>query len=106
MATNPILAANIVISYGKQAKTDIADFPESTGTLSEILENGTLNYYSVKDDEIIIHVDGDTAEMTGRSRVNAAVYGGGHHTWRLQMKSTPVKKDGHWLFLEQKASTY
>ena len=44
------------------------------------IENGTLNYYSVEDDEISITVNGVTAEMTGRSRVNAAVYGGGRHT--------------------------
>ena len=43
------------------------------------IENGTLNYYSVEDDEISITVNGTTAEMTGRSRVNAAVYGGGRH---------------------------
>ena len=55
---------------------------------------------------MIINVDDDTATMTGRSRVNAAVYGGGRHTWRLQMQSTLVKKDGRWLFVEQRASTY
>lgn len=70
------------------------------------IKNGTLNYYSVEDDEIIIDVHGDTATMTGRSRVNAAVYGGGRHTWRLQIKSTLVKRDGRWLFVEQRASTY
>ena len=70
------------------------------------IENGTLNYYSVEDDEISITVNGTTAEMTGRSRVNAAVYGGGRHTWRLQMKSKLAKNDGRWQFLESKASTY
>ena len=70
------------------------------------INNGTLNYYSVEDEEIIINVDGDKAKMTGRSRVNAAVYGGGRHTWRLQIKSTLVKRDGRWLFVEQRASTY
>lgn len=70
------------------------------------IKDGTLNYYSVDDDEIIINVDGDKATMTGRSRVNAAVYGGGRHTWRLQIKSTLVKKEGRWLFVEQRASTY
>ena len=70
------------------------------------IKDGTLNYYSVEDDEIIINVDGDKATMTGRSRVNAAVYGGGRHTWRLQIKSTLKKKDGRWLFVEQRASTY
>jgi len=48
----------------------------------------------------------DKATMTGRSRVNAAVYGGGRHTWRLQIKSTLVKKNGRWLFVEQRALTY
>ena len=79
------------------------------------IKDGTLNYYSVEDDEIIIEVNGApngpqtepiSATMTGRSRVNAAVYGGGRHTWRLQIKSTLVKKDGRWLFVEQRASTY
>ena len=70
------------------------------------IENGTLNYYSVEDDEISITVNGTTAKMTGRSRVNAAVYGGGRHTWRLQMKSKLAKNDGRWQFLESKASTY
>jgi len=70
------------------------------------IKNGTLNYYSVEDDEISITVNGDKAEMTGRSRVNAAVYGGGRHTWKLQIKSKLIKKDGRWLFIEQRASTY
>ena len=70
------------------------------------IKDGTLNYYSVEDDEIIIEVNGGKATMTGRSRVNAAVYGGGRHTWRLQIKSTLVKKNGRWLFVEQRASTY
>ena len=49
------------------------------------IENGTHNFYSTEDEEISITVNGTTAEMTGRSHVNAAVYGGGRYTWRLQM---------------------
>ena len=70
------------------------------------IEDGTLNYYSVQDEEIIIKVDGERATMTGRSRVTAAVYGGSRHTWRLQIESTLVKKNSRWLFVEQRASTY
>ena len=70
------------------------------------IKDGTLNYYSVEDDAIDVKVDGDHATMTGRSRVNAAVYGGGRHTWRLQIQSTLIKKNGRWLFVEQRASTY
>ena len=98
-ALDTILDNNSVLIHMTGSRQQKRDY------LREI-KNGTLNYYSVEDDEIIITVNGDTATMTGRSRVNAAVYGGGRHTWRLQMLSTLVKRDGRWLFVEQRASTY
>lgn len=67
---------------------------------------GTLNYYSVETDSLDITVNGDSARMVGRSRVNAAVYGGGRHTWRLQMDSQLRKIDGVWKITLSKASTY
>lgn len=73
--------------------------------LSEIA-SGVLNYYSVETDALEITVDGDTARMTGRSRVNAAVYGGGRHTWRLQMDSQLRKENGMWRIAYSRASTY
>ena len=73
--------------------------------LSEIA-SGVLNYYSVETDSLEITVDGDTARMVGRSRVNAAVYGGGRHTWRLQMDSQLRKENGVWRNAYSRASTY
>lgn len=73
--------------------------------LSEIV-SGVLNYYSVETDSLEITVDGDTARMVGRSRVNAAVYGGGRHTWRLQMDSQLRKENGVWRIAYSRASTY
>ena len=73
--------------------------------LSEIA-SGVLNYYSVETDSLDIVVNGDTARMIGRSRVNAAVYGGGRHTWRLQMDSQLRKIDGKWLIAYSRASMY
>ncbi len=73
--------------------------------LSEIA-SGTLNYYSVDTDSLEITVNGDSARMIGRSRVNAAVYGGGRHTWRLQMDSELRKIDGVWRITYSRASTY
>lgn len=73
--------------------------------LSEIA-SGTLNYYSVDTDSLEITVNGDSARMIGRSRVNAAVYGGGRHTWRLQMDSELWKIDGVWRITYSRASTY
>lgn len=73
--------------------------------LSEIA-SGTLNYYSVNTDSLEITVNGDTARMRGRSRVSAAVYGGGLHTWRLQMDSKLRKLGGEWKITCSKASMY
>ena len=70
--------------------------------------DGTLNYYSVEHESIEVDVaaDGLSANIRARSRVNAAVFGGGRHTWRLQQKLKAVKRDGEWLLIESRASTY
>jgi hypothetical protein len=44
--------------------------------------------------------------MTGKSRVLAAVYGGGKNSWRLQGDFTLRKENGSWKFTSSKASTY
>ena len=72
----------------------------------EAIVNGTLNYYSEQTDTVDIAVAGDTARLVGQSRVSAAVFGGGKHTWRLQLAMEAVKRDGQWYFSEAKASTY
>ena len=70
------------------------------------IANGTLNYYSAEHEQIDITIDGNHATLTGRSRVNAAVFGGGRHTWRLQLYFDLVKEDGKWRFTTARASTY
>ena len=67
---------------------------------------GVLNYYNCDTDSLDITVSGDQARMVGRSRVNAAVYGDGRHTWRLQMDSRLRKENGEWKITYTKASTY
>lgn len=68
--------------------------------------NGTLNYYSCKDDSINVKINGDTAALIGKSQVNAAVFGGGKHTWRLEQDLTLVKRADKWLITLSEASTY
>ena len=70
------------------------------------IASGVLNYYSAETDSIEVTVDGDKAHLVGRSRVNAAVYGGGRHTWPLQMDSRLERIDGQWKIIWTKASTY
>lgn len=70
------------------------------------VEDGTLNYYSADHQRIEVNCHGEYAEMIGQSVVNAAVFGGGPHTWRLQQKLQLIKEDDVWKITESKASTY
>ena len=66
---------------------------------------GTLNYYSAVHNDMEVAVSGDTAKLTGKSKVTAAVFGGGKRTWRLQLDFELVRKNGEWYFTLAKAST-
>ena len=68
--------------------------------------DGTLNYYSAEHEDMQVEVKDNTAVLVGRSKVTAAVFGGGKHTWRLQLRFQLVKKNGEWRFALASASTY
>lgn len=68
--------------------------------------DGTLNYSSARHQHIDVNIKEKEAELTGKSLVHAAVFGGGWHTWRLQLQCRLKKKDGVWLVTEARASTY
>ena len=70
------------------------------------VEDGTLNYFSADHQRIEASASGDQGELLGQSVVNAAVFGGGPHTWRLQLKVKLIKKVDVWMITEAKASTY
>lgn len=74
----------------------------------EAVLDGTLNYYAAEHESVDVHVsaDGQHARICGRSRISAAVFGGGHHTWRLQQDLKAEKRGGAWLLVESRASTY
>ena len=73
--------------------------------ISSIMD-GTLNYYSAEHEDMQVKVKDNTAVLVGRSRVTAAVFGGGKHTWRLQLRFQLVKNNGEWRFAMASASTY
>lgn len=71
------------------------------------IADGTLNYYSVRTEHLAFDRLGDTsATITGQSRVNAAVFGGGRHTWPLQLRISLELHDGQWIMTRATASTY
>lgn len=76
------------------------------GAYLAAVQDGTLNYYAAAHDDISVSVDGDHASLTGKTRVEAAVYGGSRRTWRLQQDMTLRKQGGAWVFTHSTASTY
>ena len=70
------------------------------------IKNGILNYFSEQTDHIEISIEEDRAKMTGYSEVNAAVFGGGRHTWRLQLKFYVKRNGGEWKLCKAIASTW
>ena len=79
---------------------------QSKRTYISAIADGTLNYYSAEHEQMDVRVDGERATLQGRSRVTAAVFGGGRHTWPLQLTFHLVKRDGRWLFTRATASTF
>lgn len=70
------------------------------------ITDGTLNYYTAEHEQMDVSIDNERATLQGRSRVTAAVFGGGRHTWPLQLTFQLMKRDGQWLFTESRATTY
>ena len=79
---------------------------QSAETFLKGLQDGTFRYYAADHDSIEVTVTGDRASMIGKSRVLAAVYGGGKHSWRLRGDFTLRKEKGRWKLSSSSASTY
>lgn len=70
------------------------------------VQDGTLNYFSSTPENIFVAVDGVRGKLIGQSKVDAAVFGGSKHTWRLQLAFDVEKINGKWILIYGKASTY
>ena len=79
---------------------------QSKEAFIKAVETGVLNYCSATHEQISTHIHGDTAQLVGQSVVRAAVFGGGEHTWRLQLHCKLIRADGSWKITEARASTY
>lgn len=79
---------------------------QSKSEFIRAVEDGTLNYFSAEHQRIDTEIQGNQADMLGQSVVTAAVFGGGKHTWRLQLKIKLENKSGVWQINEAKASAY
>ncbi len=68
--------------------------------------NGTLNYFEEQTADIDIEIMNDKAVMTGKSVVQAAVFGGGRNSWKLKLKMNLEKINEDWKLVKAQASTW
>ena len=70
------------------------------------IDDGTLNYYSCTETQLELQLHGENAILIGRSRVTAAVFGGGRHTWPLELTLSLSKREGRWVITRISAATF
>ena len=98
-ALNKILDSDFVLIH-------MTGMRQSKEAFIHAIEDGTLNYFSAEHQKIEAEIHGETAVLVGQSVVNAAVFGGGRHTWKLQLKIKLTKNGEDWLMNEAQASVY
>ena len=96
---NRVLADDFVLVHMTGMQQPKAQFIKAVMT-------GVLNYYEFSHEHITVKQSSDEATLCGQTRVQAAVFGGGRHTWRLQQDLKLRKSNGHWLITRAEASTY
>ena len=72
----------------------------------QAVRQGILNYFSADHEKIDVQITGDSAQIIGDSRVLAAVFGSGRHTWRLRQTISCKKENATWIMEKSIASVY
>ena len=65
----------------------------------------SMKYYSTREVNHTIKVNGNFAEVMIQSMVDAKIWGS-RNTWRLQQKMKLEKRNGSWVILSSVASTF
>lgn len=74
----------------------------------DAVADGTLTYYAAKHDSVSVSLGADpaTAVVVGRTRVDAAVFGGGRSAWHLENRLRARCDNGVWRFADHAVRTY
>ncbi len=69
------------------------------------VEKESMKYYSAKEVNHTVEVNGSKADVTVQNMVDARIWGS-RNTWRLQQKMQLEKRNGKWIILQSVASTF
>lgn len=69
------------------------------------VQKETMKYYSAKEVDHRVKLNGNKAELTVKNMVDARIWGS-RNTWRLQQQMKLEKRNGEWIILRSIASTF
>ena len=76
--------------------------------LEELLDeirSGSMTYHSIREQSVLVTVDGATAVLVARNLVSATIWGS-KALWPLQMTTTFRQNDGVWKPTHSRATTF
>lgn len=68
--------------------------------------DGDLKYYESIHESIEVIINGDKAELVGKTKTIASPFGMSKSWWRLKQNMVLEKRDNRWVIVHSVASTY
>jgi hypothetical protein len=97
-AMNKILDAHFTLTH-------ITGYLQSKAEWFSEIESERMKYYSFKEVNISIKIDGDKATFVGQNLLDARIWGT-RNNWRLQQVMQLEKRNGKWIILKSVATTF
>lgn len=69
------------------------------------IEKESMKYYSYKELNTSVKINGDKAEFIGQNMLDARIWGS-RNNWRLQQTMQLEKRNGKWIILKSVAKTF
>lgn len=85
--------------------THITGYRQPKAEWLDEMRAGQFRYHRIDPVKVTVDVTGDRAQLVGRFRVNATVYGS-RAVWRLQLAQTHRKQHGAWVTADSVATTW
>ncbi|MEH0153032.1 nuclear transport factor 2 family protein [Limibacter armeniacum] len=85
--------------------THITGVVQSKEDWFDEIDQESMKYYTAKELNRTVKVDGDRAELMNQNLLDARIWGS-RDTWRLQQIYQLEKRNGTWIILNAVASTF
>lgn len=83
----------------------IDGYPQPKVDWLDEIRSGSMNYHSIREQSVLVTVDGATAVLVAKNLVSATIWGS-KALWPLQMTTTFRQSDGVWKPTHSRATTF